>query len=403
MKSKYIECEHCHRRFNLHRLNHSYFIDYSGKHIEVPIKAKRVWCTDCNQFTIAQIGLSVSIAEDYIEYLKLDNSKYRVKRFISKQYRSRKRKNDDDIIKTKALIKYLENNGGRSFTSCLRCGSTKVAFIDVKNEIWTCPICENGILSIHETDDDGIRYRMSNPVEVKMKFKTSENKSGIPWIIECALALMDNEMLYYKHLKGVYPNNFKKSRHIIEAFIDERIWFICAILIHNYPLLTEASKKQFVANFEYTDDIRQLVCWQLAYRYKYAEEIPYNQHKINGVDFISFGVQRIHYYLDELTYFHQAKYPLPTEILYPLYNPYSTCNHRQRFDNLDLFKTIELWKIIITTINAFYCRRLEVEAHYFDYHKLALHVSMMSAEEIDKIIEENYNQYNLFAKYLQAQ
>ncbi|MBP3630589.1 MAG: hypothetical protein J6J23_03770 [Clostridia bacterium] len=226
-----LKCTHCDYEHNYDQHTSSIY-----KYKDVPQIAEYPqtytgWCYNCKDFTVIAKGINlknIKIQKQTIieSIIKKCNS------FINFS---------SGTEEPKALLKKIEAyskiefaiRGRNTFDYCTKCGKTSIVKKDVTKQLWSCPKCRMGVLSLEKIQDN-ILFRRGE-VEIPI---SNNNIDIVSDIINCGYEVIFNEGIYLlntnnRDVMSVLSKNF-------DAQLLDRLSLICSyieifhkIKIHN--------------------------------------------------------------------------------------------------------------------------------------------------------------------------
>lgn len=173
-----------------------YYYHGLSKHSKYP-KIEYAWCSQCNKFVPVQLGINIHKQKELIKTLYDELISLEKKVFKTADTRIEIELAKANLFDTVILNSLTD--GCDTQTSCVLCGNRNVVFKDIENQIWCCPKCKVGILTLSkEYDDDDNLYRRGKKFIYPVKKTCHINDYVIPKVILCGLDILNNEGIYYR-------------------------------------------------------------------------------------------------------------------------------------------------------------------------------------------------------------
>lgn len=298
-----------------------------SKHSKYP-KIEYAWCSQCNKFVPIQLGINMQEQKELIKTLYNELIDLEKKVFKTADTRIKIELTKVNLFDTVILNSLTD--GYDTQTSCAICGNRDVVFKDIKNQIWRCPKCKVGFLTLTKQQDnnDDVLYRRGERFISPVKRNSHINDYIIPKIILCSLDILNNESVFYS-----MSNNKKMLTALSKntSFID-RIALTYAVLI--ILLKFKIPKEQFVLDVLneliesdiITEDIKHLVI-----------------ERFDG---------KIEFFKSEIEIELQCSSFIPSAIIKTLEN--SSLPSTREITGISPLETLKHWKIISDTIQGYF-------------------------------------------------
>lgn len=325
-------------------------------------KTVYAWCNDCKQFAPVQLGIDYSAIQEAISehYNKLIGLEKSIVKTASKR-------NEIEWTKTKLFDTVIINsliNRSDTHTSCILCGSYNVVFKDLEGQIWRCPKCKMGFLTLTiEEHDEDILYRRGE----KFIIPNRNYCNTIPKIVNCGIDIINNESIFFL---------IRKNEKMLETLMEktsylDRMALTYAILVTLFHY--NKSKDVFVLDIMdmlsdmdfITDDDRVVV------RDRFYDKIDYFKSEIE----IELNCSAF----------------IPSAIITTLMNPSSPST--RNITGTDPIEAIAHWKIIMDTVRGYFLHELIKEEKPRDENGNLIHgeIAMMDKDGIVVDVDKPIN------------
>lgn len=326
MSINYIaKCTHC-----------DYTVDYKpdmcedyryhglSKHSKYP-KIEYAWCSQCNKFVPVQLGINMQKQKELIKVLYdelIDLEK--------KVFKTADTKIKIELTKTSLFDTVILNSitdGYDTQTSCVLCGNRDVVFKDIENQIWRCPKCKVGFLTLtteNDDDDDDILYRRGEKIIYPVKKNSHVNDYVIPKVVLCSLDILNNESIFYR-----MSDNTKML-----AVLNKNTSFIDRIAL-TYAVLVTLLKFKILKESFVLDVLDELTTSEIV-----TEDI---KHLVMA----RFN-EKIEFFKSEIEIELQCSSFIPSAIIKTLENP--SLPSTRNITGINPIEALKHWKIISDTI-----------------------------------------------------